>query len=111
MATQNPELRVPETHDKVYYFPHGDPGAKGIPAIVNMDCDSQRVLSLTILMPGQVAHVSACKHMWAKATPFDRERNGGWMWVKNYVKPPETPETSGSASTKKPSPSVTASGK
>jgi len=79
----------------VFFYPQGDFGASPIPAMVTMDSDIQRALSLEVHYVGNIVHMNASKHMHDRATPIDRERNGGWSWNRG-IKPLPKPEVSNS---------------
>lgn len=85
---ENPELRIPKRGDWVWWYLEGDFGATPIPAMVTNDPDMQRACSLTIFEDGRFDFVKAAKHMHHKATPTDRNRNGGWSWARG-VQPAE----------------------
>lgn len=88
--TRIEESRIPLSGDWVFHYPLGDPGSKPVPAMVLVDADRQRALTLELHLPGSISYVYASKHLGDNAHQRDRERSGGWAWNRTFTpKPPE----------------------
>jgi hypothetical protein len=85
------ESFTPRAGDRVFWFPTGDPKDKPHAAIVNVDSNAQRVVSLSIFYNG-VVEKTAVKHMGVNATQIDRRSNGGWAWNREFKPAPVATE-------------------
>lgn len=74
------EDRFPRSGDRVFWFSEGDHKNVPCPALVNVDSNEMRSLSLTVFTVNGPMLKDGVKHVSAGASVIDRNQNGGWAW-------------------------------